>query len=314
MKTLIALTLLALTLRASPPQADTQANPPFAIVISAEEREVKYGARAMVKVELTNNSDHDLDMSTGINDFTAVDPNYVVDVRDSKGNSAPKRVYKHPEFATTSVRFGGVEPGKTYTSHELVGRLYDMSAPGDYVVQVSRRVSDNESDGFVKSNAITITVLPPPTLSWTDANAYPPFEIVISAGEEFKAGSDVSIHVVLTNHSTHNLDMTAVVNSLGLRDPVTFEALDSSDHPAPLKHFTSEEAVKYYATHSAMSSNIGRTVEPGETFTEDQIISQWIDLTSPGEYVVQASRRLSEGAPEPVVRSNQIIIRVTAPK
>jgi hypothetical protein len=41
-----------------------------------------------------------------------------------------------------------------------VSRLHDMSRPGQYVIQVSRYVSDNLKDGVLKSNIITVTVTP----------------------------------------------------------------------------------------------------------------------------------------------------------
>jgi hypothetical protein len=38
----------------------------------------------------------------------------------------------------------------------------DFSQPGEYVIQVSRNIGDDEKQGVVKSNIITITVVAPP--------------------------------------------------------------------------------------------------------------------------------------------------------
>jgi len=47
-----------------------------------------------------------------------------------------------------------------------VGSVYEMDKPGTYSVQVSECVSDDSASDVVKSNVLTITVVPvspPPT-------------------------------------------------------------------------------------------------------------------------------------------------------
>jgi hypothetical protein len=43
---------------------------------------------------------------------------------------------------------------------DFISRLYDLSQPGDYTIQLSRAVSDDPKNGVVKSNVITVTVTP----------------------------------------------------------------------------------------------------------------------------------------------------------
>ena len=156
---MFSLSLLSILVALVFGQTSAPANQPFAIAISTERREVKAGAHVVLKVRLTNNSGQDVDMSGNVSDLTGLDPNYVFDVRDSKGNPVPKRTYKHPELAGGHpVMNRTVSPGKTLTEEQIVSRLYDMTHPGNYVIQVSRRVSDNTADGAVTSNKITVTV------------------------------------------------------------------------------------------------------------------------------------------------------------
>jgi hypothetical protein len=142
------------------PGENHAAKQPFTLVIRAQEPTVKAGSGVSINVHLTNTSNRDLDASANISDMTRVDPNYLFDVRDSSGKSVPRRVYQHPELATGHAIFRTIKPGEDVTDVEDVSRLYDLTHPGKYVIQVSRRISDNEKDGVVQSNAITITVAP----------------------------------------------------------------------------------------------------------------------------------------------------------
>ena len=54
-----------------------------------------------------------------------------------------------------------VRPGETRTESQDVARIYDMTRPGKYVIQVFRAISStNEKAGLVGSNKITVTVTP----------------------------------------------------------------------------------------------------------------------------------------------------------
>lgn len=42
-----------------------------------------------------------------------------------------------------------------------IDRDFDMSRPGEYVIQLSRHINGDTDPNVVKSNTITVTVLPP---------------------------------------------------------------------------------------------------------------------------------------------------------
>ena len=133
---------------------------PFRIVIEAEHAEVKVGSDVWLKVSLTNNSDHDVDMSGGLNLSIGLDPNYIFEVHDDRGNLVPKRAYPHPELAPGMPVNQTVKPQKTLTEEQRVSALFDMRKPGKYLIHVSRRTSDNPKDGLIKSNEVTVIVIP----------------------------------------------------------------------------------------------------------------------------------------------------------
>jgi len=137
-------------------QAD---NPPFKIAIAAESPPVVAGSDVWIKVSLTNTSDHDVNNEGAAYILGNIDSSFQVEVRDNHGKLIPKRIYPHPELATSTVRFRSILRGETYTQNQLVSALYDMRKPGKYTVQVSRRISSNPKDD-IKSNIVTVTVTP----------------------------------------------------------------------------------------------------------------------------------------------------------
>jgi hypothetical protein len=158
MKTIFALLVVASCALFAVSQA---ASRPFKLIISAEDPVVKAGSNIFIKVQMTNTSNHDEDCSMSDNSMLGMDVRYKYDVRDSTGNAASENVIKHPELATGHFRLCTLKPGDTATSGgNLITKLYKLNQPGDYLVQVSRDVSDNPKDGMVKSNTIKVTVTP----------------------------------------------------------------------------------------------------------------------------------------------------------
>jgi hypothetical protein len=154
-------TILYLLLSAALAVGQQPNKPPFSISTTAESPTVAAGADVWIKVRVTNTSNRDLDDSGGFSDRTGLDPNFRFDVRDDRGKPVPKRTYPHAELGVTGEPVNRtIAPGETLTQEQRVSALYDMRKPGKYVIRVSRRASDNPRDGEIKSNAVTVTVVP----------------------------------------------------------------------------------------------------------------------------------------------------------
>ena len=131
---------------------------PFKIAITADSPTVVAGSDVWIKVSLTNTSNQDAPEGVAYI-LGNIDSSFQFEVRDNQGELVPKRTYPHPELATGSVRFRTISRGETYTQNQLVSALYDMRKPGEYTIQVSRRINYNPEDD-IKSNIVTITVTP----------------------------------------------------------------------------------------------------------------------------------------------------------
>jgi hypothetical protein len=164
MRTNLAVLILVAALGAN---GSPSAPDPFSIHIKVLTTVVKSGEPIYLQIRMTNTSDHDLDCTSAPRD--GLDMNYAYEVRDSSGKILPESHRNVPEESNGgNGRPRLLKPGATAEAiGGFISNHYDMSGPGQYTIQVSRRVSANPKDGVVKSNKITITVLPadgpPPT-------------------------------------------------------------------------------------------------------------------------------------------------------
>lgn len=121
--------------------------------IRAKESSVKSGAAIWVDVTLENKSDQDLLVFRVL---TSVDDDqggwlYNADVQNEKGQKPPRTKFKTGIGSGASIP---LQPGKTITDRINICKLYDVSQPGKYSIQVYR------PDGSLRSNTITVTVTP----------------------------------------------------------------------------------------------------------------------------------------------------------
>jgi hypothetical protein len=141
---------------------------PFFIQLSAETPVVHSGEPVYLSVTMTNNSSHEVDCT--VNASNALDRNYIYDVRDEDGNEVAKIEKKY--HGGSSLWPCILKPGETDSpGGGRISVLYDFSRPGKYRIQVSRSEWGDENrpesagtgkadQGVVKSNIITVTVLP----------------------------------------------------------------------------------------------------------------------------------------------------------
>nr|MDQ3821593.1 hypothetical protein [Acidobacteriota bacterium] len=117
------------------------------------------GSDVWIKVSLTNTSDQDVYEGVGYADGIGLDSTFRFEVRDEHGKVIP--TYPPPKTGYTGRPLNRtISPRQTLTQEQVVSALYDMRKPGKYTIRVSRRASDNPKDGEIKSNIITVTVIP----------------------------------------------------------------------------------------------------------------------------------------------------------
>lgn len=134
------------------------------------EKVVKAGSGVVIGIRKINRTDHEIARLTE----TGGPYGYVYDVRDRDGN--PVRT-KSP-YDRGWIRSGGpgrvrgskdmvLEPGEGYVSSAPISNWYDLSQPGKYTIQVSEHVSDDPRSDVIRSNVITVDIVPSDTVTPT---------------------------------------------------------------------------------------------------------------------------------------------------
>ena len=275
---------------------------------------VKTGSKIYLTIKKTNTSKGNLGCDRLTNSMTNLDPAYEYDVRHHNGNPVVKHVINHLELASTDLHGLGCEfkPGESSTSGgNEITRLYDISQPGEYAVQVSQPTSDKPDATAVKSNTLTLTVTDDDSVI---EQATTPFALRIDAYAEgvssynlaVKAGEEVGIHIVKTNTSMRREeDCSMTHNSMtGLDDKYEYEVRDSAGNPVGKKAITSPEPF-------ASVPSQGCTIKPGASQTSFATMSRLYDLSRPGNYTIQVSQPASDNPADGIVKSNVISVKVT---
>ena len=157
MKNFMKLFLVLTTLAVGAASSTVSSEPPFALTLKAEENPVKAGSEVKVDITLRNSSNRAMHMSYGLSEI-----DYALDVRDSENRTPPEtdfaRKSKGRAYFSSDQTFY-LQPGECLpTAPLVVSKFYDLSRPGNYLVQVSRAVPKELGGGIVKSNVIPITI------------------------------------------------------------------------------------------------------------------------------------------------------------
>jgi hypothetical protein len=130
--------------------------PQFTLSIASDKETIPSGSALFVKVTETNNSDQPLNCRW--REVNSTNTAYLFVVRNSEGNDVPRK--KGTRGMMGSFRGCELKPGESDVTENYLNWLYDFTKPGTYTIQASRRISDDEMDGSVRSNIITVTITP----------------------------------------------------------------------------------------------------------------------------------------------------------
>ncbi len=174
--------MLLVFTRAGASQDEPRSKPSFAVAVSAAHVEFEPGAPIPVKLTMTNTSDRDLTFSvTGvqcpplINEWVTMRQVQVL-LYDSEGNLVPLTRYGAAVQGRTGpvakapgadreqgVGCGGrstieiLRPGESRIEETDLSKEFDIKKAGTYTVRAQRL--DKESQGLVKSEAVTVTLV-----------------------------------------------------------------------------------------------------------------------------------------------------------
>lgn len=156
------------------------AHPPFKLEITANldkqhseiwdfansaQTVVKAGSMIVVAVRKTNISEHEIEKGSCVRDASGFRCGGHYDVRDSRGNLVEPRKHKMKFVGGGPGHLIGtkdnmLEPGESNIDRDHISEAFDMSKPGTYTIQLWQHVANDLKSDVVRSNTITVTVLP----------------------------------------------------------------------------------------------------------------------------------------------------------
>jgi hypothetical protein len=105
---------------------------------------------------MTNTSTHDINASASYD--KGLNFSYAYHVRRKGGTVLQPKQSDSPISGTSKIR--NLRASESVEEVTNLSDEYNMAEPGKYVIQLSRAASGDPKDGIVKSNTITVTVVP----------------------------------------------------------------------------------------------------------------------------------------------------------
>ena len=129
------------------------------ITIVAAQNSVMAGDPIKITVTMKNMSDHDITM-VAVGNNSKAELNYEIIAREKNGEMVDETRYGKglKGGVAGSRKLFTLKPGAEITETCNINKLYDMSMPGEYVIQVEKELPASEGKGTIKSNTITVTV------------------------------------------------------------------------------------------------------------------------------------------------------------
>jgi hypothetical protein len=149
-----AATLLNAAQSASPKSAEQ----PFSITIAAANAEVSAGSPVDIRVQLTNTSNRDMTLGAGFWIYGNIDGGLDYVCYDETGKGVQRDFTVVGDLGDRAVPT--LKPCKSLEEVVTISTACDLSRPGKYQIQVSRKIPNDSRHRAMKSNTIWITVKP----------------------------------------------------------------------------------------------------------------------------------------------------------
>ena len=119
---------------------------------------IAVGTPIEIKISLVNSSKNDIDVGCVVFKMNGDTSLYLLNVRDTLNHVVPKKEYPHLELSSASAYLRTLKAGETLADSVTVNRIYDMSRPGTYSVQVGSVLPKENGGGEILSNTVKINV------------------------------------------------------------------------------------------------------------------------------------------------------------
>jgi hypothetical protein len=139
----------------------------FSLTIASPKEPIKAGTELRLLVTVTNTSDRTINFITSPGSIPEDGARYEIDVRDAQGSPASPSANLRTKDNRVSTDYGSrvsrtLRASESFVDKVTVTRFYDLSQPGNYTIWVALPIPprQNLGEGKIKSNSITVTVVP----------------------------------------------------------------------------------------------------------------------------------------------------------
>jgi hypothetical protein len=140
------------------------AGQPFSLTISTKDLTLKFGSEIVIDLALKNVSRVERNAGKS-NAPRQAELYYQVLVTDSKGHAAKETRYarqitgKEPTPIIGSTVYTTLRPNEILNDDLLLNKLFELTEPGDYTVQLIYDIPRELGTGVIKSNKIRIKLI-----------------------------------------------------------------------------------------------------------------------------------------------------------
>jgi hypothetical protein len=282
--------------------------PSFSIVISMPPV-VRAESELLLEIAMMNTSSKDINY--GIVAGWPAWQMFQIDLRDAAGRPvletpAGQRISNGPRSAS-SVFAVPLAPGKAWRPQMILNRVYDLSQPGEYMVQARR--TDSKVGVEVKSNLLTFRI-PPVPIRHLDK---PAISIAISTPFDLvKVGWQMPIEISVKNLSDQST-LLAVWNGQN-RDSTSKEpdefgfGLEVRDSKGGRVSLTKQGQALLHRDELPNGYFEFVPIPPRETVTETRVVGGIYDIAHAGKYLLQVV--LTDPTTNLPVKSNTVTAAV----
>jgi hypothetical protein len=280
---------------------------PVSIIASIPDDLLRAPSEVLLEIVMTNVSDQSV--GTGAAFYGPLWNTFGIDLRDAEGKRVAEaeaaRKYGHPWIDGSSGPGTSLKAGNVLCTEVVLNRLFDLSRPGEYSVQVQWGTWSGLQPP-VKSNIVRFRISDDPRAEAMKAR----FSLTISpVFRSVPAGWRIPVSVEICNRSEKPLRLAV------------WPARDDLEFGSGLEVHRSGDLLQVPLTlrgrEFLSGSGWGRggflrvPIGPGETLTETRLIGQLSDVSRPGHYRIRAS--LVDPTSGRLVNSNDIEVEVTDP-
>lgn len=269
------------------------ANSPAQLKIMTQTVASLVGARVQLFVQLTNVSDHSIEVGENYTDD--VDRNYEFHLINDTG--VELQVKLAGQKKSTATRIIRLNPGQLNAEEICLSCVYGgFNVPGKYTFSLSHQVSSDGQTSTIQSNELTFSVVPK-----EEPGAPFPLEIKLFLPQPAVAyGAPVDYNIELINRSNHDLDCSQSWTGSAVDETYRVQIVDSNGkHVLPTQHQMEGGSSRGCTLPVGQSKGWESAVQPGD-----------YPALRPGKYTLRISTANPDNPRSTKIDSNPVALTI----